>query len=175
MNQSHATCKPSGKFKRAVLGFIAGFLLALIVLLMLDQFPERDPYAIDEPEWIWIKPWLIAVAVALGVSVIAIFWGGKRVPRFATSFILIFLLTCMLPFWPGKLGRLTEPLASIYSGYGAGKKHAAEFLIVHLGLSAVAAAVFAWAFPGKRSNEELSDTKKSDTEEPNTAETTTNR
>jgi hypothetical protein len=125
--------------KRAVVGFVAGFVIAFFVLTFTGALPTEYPDATQpEIDQFHRSLWL-AVYIAAAIAVVGVFAGKKSVPIFWLGFVIAFGIICLIPWWPDKSGR-HYPLGAVY--VNEKPWHHASVLVVHVGISlAIALAV----------------------------------
>ena len=132
-----------GGLKRAAIGFVAGFIVALFVLVFtgaLLPYAHRDLSLTEIEQQAW-SLWL-AFYIACGAAVFAMIFGRVHLSRFWLWFVLAFGIICVIPFWPYKDGSLL-PYGTPYVNFGF-QTGDAIILAIHVSIALAVAAIFHW-------------------------------
>lgn len=131
---------------RGVIGFVAGFVVACFALVFLGILPPQPHTDLSQPEIeqqgraLWM-----ALYVACGVGLVSIAIGQIRLSRFWLWFVMVFGITCVVPFWPHKDGSFL-PFATPYVNFGFHMEHV-WMLVAQLVIAFGGAAMVQWGWP----------------------------
>ena len=133
--------------KRALAGFVAGFILACFALTILGMLPPHADLSSSELEQ-RNREVLLALKIGAGAGILSVLAGGIRVSRYWVWFCAVFGIICFIPFWPHKSGVL--PLGTVYVNWQFWAQYRLLCLGVHTIVSLCLAAIGYWAYSRRR-------------------------
>ena len=136
--------QPSKPFRsvlaRGVLGFVAGFIVAIFMLIFLGASHGHWDLSARELEQEY-RAQRIALLFAAGTALLAMATGRIRVPRFLAVFVVIFGLIAVIPFWHCEKTSGFLPFGTPYINGGYSHADAIQ-LACHTGVAIVLAGAY---------------------------------
>ena len=124
--------------KRALAGFVAGFIVACLVLVVLDRMPPHGDLGYHEFQK-WNRAVSLAFRIGCVVAFISVLAGGMRVSRYWYWLCVTFGVIWLIPFWPRKGGLF--PFGTVYVNWRLCEEYRIRCLAVHVVISLLLAAI----------------------------------